>query len=48
MNNIIGFLGGQIIDPFKRVAKNELNKRKAYRKEYLKRIDDFQIKDLVE
>ena len=47
MNGNLGYLAGQIKDPFERLVKNELLKRRHWRRDYLLDIDEYQIKDLT-
>jgi hypothetical protein len=43
----IGYLGGQIKDPFERITKEQKMKRRTWRREYLATVDTAQVEDLI-
>ena len=42
----LGFLGGQIQDPFEQISRADWRKRKAWRRDYLAYMDELQVEDL--
>lgn len=46
-NGQLGYMAGQIKDPFLRINRQELIKRRELRQEYLNQIDRHQLQDLV-
>jgi hypothetical protein len=44
---MLGYLAGQITDPFLRLNREDLRKRRDWRNDYLERVDGLQIDDLV-